>query len=295
MDGVINVLKPPGMTSFDIVSFLRGVLKTSKIGHAGTLDPGAVGVLPVFVGRATKAIEFMMDKDKLYRAELTLGVETDTQDSLGNIVSTACVNVTPEQITGCIMSFTGKQQQIPPMYSAIKINGKKLYELAREGKTVDRKPRDIEIYNLNVISISENNKVILDIACSKGTYIRTLCADIGKRLGCGGHMSFLIRLGAGIFNISDSVTLEEISSAAGDGRIQDLFSRTDRVFESFNSITLSENDEKRFLNGLTVRMDGESLHMHDMLKVYNSKGIFIALGKVLAINGSLQLKSHKVF
>ena len=161
MDGIINVLKPPGMTSFDVVGFLRGVLKTSKIGHTGTLDPAAVGFLPVCVGKATKIIEYMTDKDKVYRAEMTLGVETDTQDGLGNIIAKRPVNVTGDEIVKVFESFIGKQQQIPPMYSAVKINGKKLYELARKGITVERKPRDIEIYFIKIIDIFSDNRFCL--------------------------------------------------------------------------------------------------------------------------------------
>jgi len=295
MDGVINILKPPGMTSFDVIGFLRGVLRTGKIGHAGTLDPGAVGVLPVFLGKATKAIEYAMDKDKLYRAELTLGVETDTQDSYGEVLNTNPVDVTPEQIVNAIKSFEGKQKQIPPMYSAIKINGKKLYELAREGVTVERSPREIEIYSLNIIKISGNTRVIFDIACSKGTYIRTLCADIGASLGCGGHMSFLIRLKAGQFGISDAVTLEEVTGAAKENRLNEYITAVDKVFDNMDKVLLHKNDEKRFLNGCTVRLSsGYSAHA-GMVRIYDDKVRFLALGKVTEGNGSLYLKSHKLF
>lgn len=295
MDGIINILKPPGMTSFDVVAFLRGVLRTGKIGHAGTLDPGAVGVLPVFIGKGTKAIEYMMEKDKLYRAELTLGIDTDTQDSSGTVLEEKAVNVTHDEIRDVIRSFIGRQEQVPPMYSAIKVNGKRLYELAREGRTVERKPREIEIYDLNIIKIGHDNKIIFDIACSKGTYIRTLCADIGKNLGCGGHMSFLIRLGAGSFNISEAVTLEEVIKAAGEGRIGDYLMKVDKAFSVFDEVILGENDEKRFLNGCTVGLCDRPLNVNDILRVYNRNGNFIALGKVVNSNGSLILKSQKVF
>lgn len=297
MDGVINILKPPGMTSFDVIGFLRGLLRIAKIGHAGTLDPGAVGVLPVFVGKATKAIEYVMDKDKLYRAELTLGVETDTQDSYGEVINTNVVDVTPEQIVNAVKGFEGKQKQIPPMYSAIKVNGKKLYELAREGVTIERSPREIEIYSLNVIKISGNTRVrvIFDIACSKGTYIRTLCADIGRSLGCGGHMSFLIRLKAGQFGISNAVTLEEISGAVKENRLSQYITAVDKVFDNMDRVVLCKNEEKRFVSGCSVKLSNECSGYAGTVRVYDDEERFLALGKVSGGNGSLFLKSHKLF
>ena len=159
MNGILNILKPPGMTSFDVVAYLRGLLRIKKIGHTGTLDPLAVGVLPVCIGSATKAIEFLMEKDKLYRAELTLGVSTDTQDASGEIVSIKAVNCTDEEIINAVRSFTGKYMQMPPMYSALKVNGKKLYELAREGITIERKSREVEIYSVDIIKIERIDKV----------------------------------------------------------------------------------------------------------------------------------------
>jgi tRNA pseudouridine55 synthase len=201
------------MTSFDVVSYLRGVLKTKKIGHAGTLDPIAAGVLPIFVGKATKAIEFVMGEDKLYRAELTLGVGTDTQDSSGRVISKSKVEASDESIAEAVRSFTGVYSQLPPMFSALKVNGKKLYEMARKGIEVERRPREVEIHSIDIIEINRNKDdvtVLFDVHCSKGTYIRTLCYDIGEKLGCGGHMSFLLRKRAGIFNIESSVVLEKI-------------------------------------------------------------------------------------
>ncbi len=295
MDAIINLLKPPGMTSFDVVKFLRGVLRVDKIGHAGTLDPGAAGVLPVFAGKATKAIEYMMDKDKLYRAELTLGIETDTQDSYGEVIKTDYVGATPEQIESTIKGFKGKQKQVPPMYSAIKINGKRLYELAREGVTVERIPREIEIYDLNIVKIGPDNKVIFDVACSKGTYIRTLCADIGRSLGCGGHMSFLVRLKVGNFSISDALTLEEVAEAASTGRLGEYVSKIDELFKDIEKITIGEVEEKRLLNGCYVKLDECKSGHNALLRVYNGNGRFLALGRTVKAEGSILLKSHKLF
>lgn len=295
MDGIINVLKPPGMTSFDVVGFLRGVLKTSKIGHTGTLDPAAVGVLPVCVGKATKIIEHMTDKDKVYRAEMTLGVETDTQDSLGNIIEKRPVNVTEDEIVKVFDSFIGKQQQIPPMYSAVKINGKKLYELARKGITVERKPRDIEIYFIKIIDIFSDNRILFDVGCSKGTYIRTLCSDIGQRLGTGAHMSFLVRLSAGGFNIKDALTVEDIDEYANKGILDRYITPIDKAFEGYKFGVLEKHQEKRFLNGCTVEISKDNFVDGELIKVYNSNKAFIALGMVNIKNGKVLLKSKKVF
>ena len=211
MDGIINVLKPTGMTSFDVVGYLRSVLRMKKIGHTGTLDPAAAGVLPVCTGKATKAIEFLMNKDKVYRAELTLGIETDTQDGTGRVIRKKEVSVSESRIEDALKSFVGSYNQIPPMYSALKVDGKKLYELARSGIEVERNAREVKVYFVNILDV-KSNRVIFDVGCSKGTYIRTLCSDIGEKLGCGGHMSFLVRTKSGVFNISDSLTLEEIKN-----------------------------------------------------------------------------------
>jgi tRNA pseudouridine55 synthase len=213
MDGIINVLKPPGMTSFDVVAVLRGLTRIRRIGHAGTLDPLAAGVLPVCIGSATKAIEFLMDKDKRYIAELTLGLTTDTQDTTGTIISRKEPDAGDQEIAAAVSSFEGKYLQVPPMHSAVRVGGKRLYELAREGVEIERQQREVEIFSIKVLDINRSDgcRVLLDIHCSKGTYIRTLCADIGDALGCGGCMSFLLRKRAGPFDISDAFTLEDLS------------------------------------------------------------------------------------
>lgn len=295
MDGIINVLKPPGMTSFDVVGFLRGVLKTSKIGHTGTLDPAAVGVLPVCVGKATKIIEYMTDKDKVYRAEMTLGVETDTQDGLGNIIAKRPVNVTGDEIVKVFESFIGKQQQIPPMYSAVKINGKKLYELARKGITVERKPRDIEIYFIKIIDIFSDNRILFDVGCSKGTYIRTLCSDIGERLGTGAHMSFLVRLSAGNFNIKDALTVEEINEYANNGTLDWYMIPVEKAFDGYKFGVLEKHQDKKLLNGCIVEISNDNFVDGELIRVYNSDKAFVALGMVNIKNGRVLLKSKKVF
>jgi tRNA pseudouridine55 synthase len=295
VDGIINVLKPPGMTSFDVVGFLRGVLKTSKIGHTGTLDPAAVGVLPVCVGKATKIIEYMTDKDKVYRAEMTLGISTDTQDGLGNIIRERPVNVLGDEIVRVFNDFKGKQKQIPPMYSAVKINGKKLYELARKGITVERKPRDIEIYFLKILNVFHDNRVLFDVGCSKGTYIRTLCSDIGEKLGTGAHMSFLVRLDAGGFNIKDSLTVEEIEEYLSKGILARYVTPIDKAFPNYGFKVLDEHQEKKLLNGCTIELTGESFIDGELIKIYNMANVFIALGVVTIKSGKVLLKSKKCF
>lgn len=295
MDGIINVLKPPGMTSFDVVGFLRGVLKTSRIGHTGTLDPAAVGVLPVCVGKATKVIEFMTDKNKVYRAEMTLGISTDTQDGLGNVISQKPVDVSGDEIIRVFNEFRGKQQQIPPMYSAVKINGKKLYELARKGITVERKPRDIEIHFLRILNVFHDNRVLFDVGCSKGTYIRTLCSDIGDKLGTGAHMSFLVRLDAGGFNIKDSLTVEQIDDYASKGILDRYVIPIDKAFSDYSFYVIDEVHEKKLLNGCIIEITGKGFIDGELIRIYNRDNVFIALGTVTIKSGKVLLKSKKCF
>ncbi len=294
MDGILNVLKPPGMTSFDVVAYLRGLLKEKKIGHTGTLDPGAVGVLPVCIGKATKTIEYLVDKDKVYRAELTLGTSTDTQDNYGTVLKVCEVDFTREQIYSAIMSFVGSYSQVPPMYSAVKVEGKKLYELARDGITIERKPRKVTIFSIDIIEI-KGNKAIFDVVCSKGTYIRTLCSDIGEKLGCGGHMSFLVRTRAGRFELSDSLTLEEILEFSMDNSINCKLSTIEDVFDDFDRIDLNSSETKKLVNGAYVELKRESLKKGIMLRAYDINGNFAGISEVLLIKGSLFLKMKKQF
>ncbi|MEG6611968.1 tRNA pseudouridine(55) synthase TruB [Pseudoclostridium thermosuccinogenes] len=295
MNGILNVMKPPGMTSFDVVASLRRILKTKKIGHTGTLDPGAVGVLPVCVGSATKAIEFMTEKDKLYRAELKLGITSDTQDITGQVTDTRKINVTREQVLDAIMSFVGTYSQVPPMYSAVKINGQKLYELARSGKTIEREPRVVNIYYINVIDISEEDgSVLFDVACSKGTYIRTLCADIGEKLGCGGCMSFLIRLKSGPFDLESSLTLDEIEELYSANRLKEKMFHVDRVFDDLDEVVLKEAEIRKIINGAAVRMF-KGMKPGVQLRIYDQDHRFVALGVTEKYEDSILLRSRKLF
>ena len=211
--GIINVYKEKGFTSFDVVAKLRGILRTKKIGHTGTLDPDAEGVLPVCIGRATKVCDILTDKDKVYEAVMLLGVETDTQDTSGAVLSEKQVEVSEEEVKKAILSFVGDYAQVPPMYSALKVNGKKLYELAREGKSVERKARNVQIFSIEILEVNLP-RVRMSVHCSKGTYIRTLCHDIGTMLGCGGCMEKLLRTKVGVFELKDTLKLSEIDELA---------------------------------------------------------------------------------
>ena len=221
MDGIIVIRKEKGYTSHDVVAKLRGILHMKKIGHTGTLDPDAEGVLPVALGKATKLVDLITDKEKTYEAVMRLGVVTDTQDMTGTILSqTEQISVTEKEVKEAAESFLGEQLQIPPMFSALKVNGKKLYELAREGKTVERKPRPVHFYQIEILEINLP-LVRYRVVCSKGTYIRTLCHDMGEKLGCGAAMESLVRTKVGKFELKDAITLAQAEEAVKSGAIQD--------------------------------------------------------------------------
>ncbi|PYG88417.1 tRNA pseudouridine55 synthase [Ruminiclostridium sufflavum DSM 19573] len=310
MNGILNVLKPAGMTSFDVIAVARKISHQKRIGHTGTLDPSAVGVLPLCFGNATKAIEFMIDKDKIYRAELTLGVATDTQDSSGRVTASRCVDSDDSTIISAINSFIGNTAQIPPMYSAIKIGGKKLYELARQGETVERQARNITIYDISKIRIwkqavvfSDNGqdtlyntkKVLFDVHCSKGTYIRTLCNDIGEKLGCGGHMSFLVRTKAGRYDIKSALTLEEIMELADKGILSRSLLPVETVFEEYEKIALNEENSSRYNNGVCIKLDSDYGNEDINKRVYDNNNAFLGIGEILNMQKGIYLKSKKFF
>ena len=234
--GILNIYKEPGYTSHDVVAKLRGILKQKKIGHTGTLDPAAEGVLPVCLGSGTKLCDMLTDKMKTYRAVLLLGTETDTQDTTGTVLH-ACAparlaELKEEEVRNTAERFIGPYAQIPPMYSALKVNGKRLYELAREGKEIERRPRPVEIYSLTVDRVFLP-RAELTVECSKGTYIRTLCHDIGSRLGCGGCMEKLVRTQSGRFFLEDSLRLSEVEHLAADGKLGERIVPVDAVFDSY--------------------------------------------------------------
>lgn len=246
--GVINVYKEKGFTSHDVVAKLRGILKQKKIGHTGTLDPDAVGVLPVCLGNATRLCDMLTDRNKEYIAELLLGVVTDTQDMTGNVQKRSEVHLEWEQIRKVIESFQGISEQIPPMYSAIKVNGRKLYELAREGKEIERKPRTIQIMEIEIQEISLP-LIRMRVVCSKGTYIRTLCHDIGERLGCGGAMKSLVRSRVGEFLLKDALTLEQIEAARDQGSIGEKIISVDELFREYPACVVENRWKKLIENG----------------------------------------------
>lgn len=268
-NGILIVDKPADWTSQDVVSKLRGVFHEKRVGHGGTLDPMATGVLPVFFGRATRAVEFFEHAEKAYEAKLLLGRITDTQDSSGRTLETHSVNVSEEQLRNALQPFLGRQEQLPPMYSAIKIGGKKLYELARAGKEVERKPREITIFDLELRSFSGSEATIY-VHCSKGTYVRTLCHDIGAALGCGGCMSALRRVQAGAYCAENSISLEEIIRHPNP---ETLLLPTDSLFADLPPLTLSEKQEKCVRNGA----DFSYFAAQGRYRVYGSDGAFLAL------------------
>ena len=274
MNGILLVDKPAGWTSNDVVQKLRGILHERRIGHAGTLDPMATGLLTVFVGRATRAVEFAEADAKRYRAALRLGLTTDTQDSTGTVLHKTESDVTWEALEQALLGFRGEIRQVPPMYSAVKVNGKRLYKLARRGETVERAARTVTIQSLDLLG-REGEDWILDIRCSKGTYIRTLCQDIGDALGCGGCMAALRRLEAGAFTVEEAHSLEEIAQAASEGRAETLLLPVDTLFRSVPAETVGAAAEKKIRNGNTFRTslpDGA-------LRLYSETGEFLALAR----------------
>lgn len=288
--GIINVYKEKGFTSFDVVAKLRGILKTKKIGHTGTLDPDAEGVLPVCIGRATKVCDILTDKDKVYEAVMLLGVETDTQDTTGEILKKLPVEESESVVKEAILSFVGEYAQIPPMYSALKVNGKKLYELAREGKTVERKARNVQIFSIEILEM-DLPRVRMSVHCSKGTYIRTLCHDIGQKLGCGGCMEKLLRTKAGIFELADTLKLTEINALAKEGLVEEKIISVDELFEDHSKVWTKQEYDVVVHNGNRVKMKmfQEKLPENtERLRVYDSKGEFIGVYEVCSERGDFK-------
>lgn len=250
INGIINVYKEKGYTSHDVVAKLRGILKQKKIGHTGTLDPDAEGVLPICLGSGTKLCDMLTDKNKTYEAVLLLGRVTDTQDTSGTTLETHEVCVSKEQVEEAILSFIGEYDQLPPMYSAIKVNGKRLYELAREGKEVERQVRKVYIHNIQILNYDEqNNEVRMVVDCSKGTYIRTLCHDIGAMLSCGGCMKNLLRTKVGQFHIEKSLTIDKIREKLEQEQLMDYVYKVDDMFPEYTQIVVAEEYSKYIYNG----------------------------------------------
>jgi len=273
INGFINVLKPPGMSSHDVVSFIRRTYKIKKVGHAGTLDPSAAGVLPIAIGKATRLIEYMTDADKSYRAELTLGYSTDSGDTTGIIVkSGAFVAPRSNDINRVLDSFVGEIQQMPPMHSAIKINGVKLYDLARKGISIERPTRIVEIKKISLIE-NFSDHFLFDVECSKGTYIRTLCFDIGVKMNIPSVMSFLIRTRVGKFDLNHAFTLEEITKHPLDA-LQNI----DVVLEHMPAVFLSTNLAQTFKQGQKITVKNSDIQ-NSLVRIYENDDDFIGIGE----------------
>lgn len=276
MDGIINILKPPGMTSHDVVAYLRRVGGIKKVGHTGTLDPGAAGVLPVCIGKATKIVDYIMNGQKEYICEMTLGEKTDTYDGYGKTVEAKEFpeDLPLDEFKKVLLNFTGDIMQAPPAYSAIKISGKRAYDLARQGIDVDIPKRSVTIYSIDVLKYKLPT-ILLKISCSKGTYIRSICNDIGEYLGCGAYMSFLLRTKTSSFTISDSVVLEDVKSDT----LEKYLTKIDDALD-MRSITLSEDRKKYIANGNPTKVYNHNFQEQEKLKVYIGDNTFVGIGKI---------------
>lgn len=306
INGVINIYKERGFTSHDVVAKLRGILKQKKIGHTGTLDPDAEGVLPVCLGKGTRLCDMLTDHSKVYEAVLLLGQSTDTQDVSGNVLQEAPVDVSEEEVREAIMSFVGPYDQIPPMYSALKVNGQKLCDLARAGKEVERKARPVEIYEIQIEEI-HLPRVRMTVSCSKGTYIRTLCHDIGEKLKCHGCMESLLRTRVGQFLLKDSLTLAQVEAYRDENRITEIVMPVDQVFSDCPALKLTKEAAKLGYNGnpftstqaltendqMVEKSSDISLDGGKWFRVYDPEGVFIG---VYAYNSKRdQFRPEKMF
>ncbi|ABG83260.1 tRNA pseudouridine(55) synthase TruB [Clostridium perfringens] len=279
MNGVINIYKNTGMTSFDVVAIVRRVAKMKKVGHTGTLDPAASGVLPVCLGKATKIIDYIMENKKVYRVNLKLGMVTDTYDLEGEVLREEdASHITKDEILNCINSFLGTIDQVPPMYSALKQNGVRLYELARQGIEVHREARKITIYSIENIKIESNDNIQMDVCCSKGTYIRSLCYDIGEKLNVGATMTALERIQNGTFTKEEAINIEDLTEELLEKHIISI----EKALDSFEKITVNEKFGKLLRNGVKVfdnRMYSEEVEFNKLYRVYEDNGVFLGLGK----------------
>ena len=300
MNKIVNIIKPTGMTSHDVVSAVRKILNTKKVGHTGTLDPDASGVLPICIGKATKVSELILNKDKSYICELTLGMNTDTYDSSGKILERfENFSFTKEEIEKAFDTQRGEIEQIPPIYSALKVNGKRMCDLVRSGRAdeINLKSRPVNIKELKVLSINEN-KIMFYVKCTKGTYVRSICYDIGKELGCGGHMSFLLRTSSGRFNLENGITLEELKEFNDNNTLDKHLYDIDYVLNNFNSLVLHDNALKYYINGGIIderRFIEKNFNKEDeFVRVY-SKDEFLGIGKLIRKDNITSIKSDKLF
>ena len=277
VEEIIVINKPKNYTSHDVVAKVRKILNVKKVGHTGTLDPNATGVLPLLIGNGTKLSKYLINHDKEYEVILKLGIKTDTADGEGKIVESQDVeNLSEEKVKEALLSVVGQQQQLPPMYSAIKVKGKKLYEYARNGQTIEVEPRNIEIYNIELLNISkEKNEIYFKVSCSKGTYIRSLCEDIANKLQTVGYMKGLNRTKVGIFNIENSITIQEIEEQLNEKFIRSKVITMERFFKDKEKINLKDNQLKHFINGVKITTAKEN----GIYNIYN-EGKYIGIGIV---------------
>ena len=293
MDGVINFFKPRGMTSHDAVYFFRRLLNTKKIGHTGTLDPNATGVLPICIGKGTRVSEYLLGVDKEYIGEITLGASTDTQDGDGKIINSSNKLVSEDDVFSTFNDFKGIIHQIPPMYSALKIDGKKLYELAREGKTVERAPREVNIKEINILNNYNNKEIIFYTRCTRGTYIRTLCEDIGNELGTYGYMSYLIRVGVGVFKIENSYSMEYLKSISRESLLN-IITPMDEAIGHIEVIDVPGSLYKKLVNGVPLEVGVDYLNSVNYIYRVYSNNTFIGVGKIIQKEDNLYLKMDKI-
>jgi tRNA pseudouridine55 synthase len=294
VDGFININKSPGMTSFDVIKKLKRIIPRTKLGHLGTLDPMAQGVLPVAIGFATRLIEYVSQTDKIYQASMTLGGVSDTQDAWGNIVYKPDIAFAAEDLAAIIKKYTGKISQIPPMYSAVHYHGERLYDLARQGIIVDREARNIEIEYIKLLGIERDDEdrplIKMEVQCSKGTYIRTLCHDIGNELGTGAYMSALTRIRAGVFTIEDAYTLDELTQCSEN--IVGLIKPADFPLMHLRRLAVEEQALDKILNGNRIQLE-ENLPS-GLVRVYDPQGKLIAMAECLTENNGTILQPVKV-
>ena len=299
--GILVFDKPQGFTSHDVVAKLRGILRTRKIGHGGTLDPMATGVLPIFVGGATKASDYAAAQDKTYEAGFTLGFSTDTQDTTGTVTERSDRRVTLDEVRAALNTFLGAQKQVPPMYSAIKIDGQKLYDLARKGKDVERPARDITILDIALLDFDEQaQKGAFRVTCSKGTYVRTIVHDLGQKLGTCAAMHALTRIRSGVYTLAQAVTFETVERARDDGTLGRLFQPTDSLFADDPAVRLTAEGRDRALRGAVVfprQAEGlAALAPGTLCRVYAPDGQFLMLGRADTLDkGGIGLFVHKNF
>lgn len=295
-NGIINIHKEAGYTSHDVVAKMRGILRQKKIGHTGTLDPQATGVLPVCLGSGTKLCGILTDRDKEYVAELLLGVTTDTQDTTGRILTENPVEVSEERVEEIIRGFVGEYAQIPPMYSALKVDGKKLYELARAGREVERKARPVTIHEIEILEI-RLPVVKMRVSCSKGTYIRTLCSDIGERLGCGGTMRSLVRTRVSGFALEGAITLAELEELRDEGRVDDVLVPVDRLLADCPALHVRKASRRFLENGNAISIhqteEGKTYAPGEHVRVYFEDGVFA--GIYTFDEGQMRYKPVKMF